>query len=397
MKFSILLPTRNRLDLLRLAVQSVLDQDYGSWEIIISDNASSDDVAGYARSLGDKRIIFVRSEQLIPVTDNWNLALEHASGDYFLMLGDDDCLLRGCLSTAKALIERYDRPEIVYTEAVQYAYPGVLPGRPDPFVQFGYCDFLMGADAPFWLARDEAFRMVRKSLRFEIGFSYNMQHTFVSRPIVEKMQRKGPFFQSPYPDYYATNALFLVAQMILVYPVPLVAIGISPKSFGYFYFNLREEEGVEFLRNIAEPDLAKRVEHVALPGSNMNTSWLLSMEALVRNFGPEMSVQVAYWRYRFMQLRVMAASTSTSDFFARLRGRITIGERTFWFFLLTAKCVGSRLFGRRWQTLQELVLNWIHTSHPKFDPRVTCVPYRDILALSRGESPESLARFRRGR
>lgn len=150
------------------------------------------------------------------------------------------------------------------------------------------------------------------------------------------------------------------------------------------------------MRNIAEPDLAKRVERVALPGSNMNTSWLLSMEALVRNFGSEMPLRAAHWRYRFMQLRVIAASTSASDFFSRLRGRITIGERALWFILLSARSGGSRLFGHRWQGLQELVLNWIHTSHPKFDPRVTPVPYRDILALSRAESPESLARFRRG-
>lgn len=395
MKFSILLPTRNRLELLRFAVQSVLDQDYSSWEIIISDNASSDDVEGYARSLQDERIVYVRSEQLIPVTDNWNLALERAIGDYVLMLGDDDCLMRGCLSTVKALIDRYTQPEIIYTEAVQYAYPGVVPGREEPFVQFGYCEFLRGVEGPFWLARKDAVRMVEKSLRFEIGFSYNMQHTFVSRATVEQMRRKGPFFQSPYPDYYATNALFLVAKRILVYPDPIVAIGISPKSFGFYYFNLREEEGVQFLRNIAAPELAERVENVTLPGSNMNTSWLLSMEALVLNFGSEMPLRSIHWRYRFMQLRVMAASTRASEFFARLRGRLTVGEQAFWFVALAVRSVGAKLFGHRWPFLQESALNWIHTSHPSFDPRVTSVPYSNILALSREETPESLARISR--
>ena len=44
MKFSILLPTRDRLELLKLAVESVRLQDYAEWEIIVSDNASSQDV-----------------------------------------------------------------------------------------------------------------------------------------------------------------------------------------------------------------------------------------------------------------------------------------------------------------------------------------------------------------
>ena len=85
--------------------------------------------------------------------------------------------------------------------------------------------------------------MVRKSLRFEIGFSFNMQHSFVSRAMVSQLRAKGPFFQSPYPDYYATNALFLAAKRILVSPWPLVAIGISPKSFGSYYFGDREKRG----------------------------------------------------------------------------------------------------------------------------------------------------------
>ena len=43
MKFSVLLPTYNRLDLLQYAVESVTRQDYDDWELIISDNQSEDD------------------------------------------------------------------------------------------------------------------------------------------------------------------------------------------------------------------------------------------------------------------------------------------------------------------------------------------------------------------
>ena len=40
MKFSVLLPTRNRLEYLRFAVESVLRQDDPGWELVISDNAA---------------------------------------------------------------------------------------------------------------------------------------------------------------------------------------------------------------------------------------------------------------------------------------------------------------------------------------------------------------------
>jgi len=392
MKFSILLPTRNRLDLLRLAVRSVLEQDYGEWEIVVADNASSEDVGGFVASLRESRVRYVRSDTVLPVTENWNRSLEHSGGDYFIMLGDDDCLMRGCLRTVGTLLKDFARPDVLYTEAVQYAYPGVMPGRRSPFIQFGYCEFMGNARQPFLLDRSEALRMVRKSLRFEIGFGYNMQHSFVSRALVDKLRPKGPFFQSPYPDYYATNAAFLAAERILVSPWPLVAIGISPKSFGWYYFNQREDEGVEFLKNVADPDLAARVKPVTLPGSNMNTSWLLSMEALKRNFSGDTPLAVSYWRYRFIQFRsIFSSSPSLRSFLAILWRRGTTLEITLWSLFAVVVYVQHRLFRNRWPELLNGILDWIHTSHPGFNARIREVPYQDILELQRSEDPIALA------
>ena len=44
----------------------------------------------------------------------------------------------------------------------------------------------------------------------------------------------GPFFRSPFPDYYAMNHLFLRARSIVVDPHPTVVIGVSPRSYGFF-------------------------------------------------------------------------------------------------------------------------------------------------------------------
>jgi hypothetical protein len=81
-----------------------------------------------------------------------------------------------------------------------------------------------------------------------------------------------------------------------------MVIGISPKSFGFYYFNDKENNGNDFLKNIPDEEVVKRVKNVILPGSNMNTSWLLSMETIRKNFGSEYSLQVGHKRYRFWQL-----------------------------------------------------------------------------------------------
>ena len=222
MKFSVLLPTRNRLDLLRFAIETVLRQDYENWEIIVSDNASHEDIRGFVDSLADPRVIYVRSEESIPVTDNWNLALFHCTGDYIIMLGDDDGLLPNYFSYARQVIEAHNHPEVLYTAALLYAYPGVLPNAPNGFViSYEERNIFKGRKTPFILPPKDANQYVAASLDFRVTFDYNMQFFLVSRSAVNRLQVHGAFYQSPYPDYYAANALLHLAPTILIVPIPI--------------------------------------------------------------------------------------------------------------------------------------------------------------------------------
>jgi glycosyltransferase involved in cell wall biosynthesis len=302
MKLSVLLPTRNRLDLLSRAIETVRRQDYDNWEVIISDNFSEEDVAGYIQSLGDSRIKYFRTESFVPVTDNWNNALDKCDGEYVIMLGDDDCLMQGYFSTLSRLIGKFNSPDFVYTNAFLYAYPGVIPSNPDGFLRtYSRRKIFQSASEPFWLNKDDAMEFVKDSLGFRLTFDYNMQFSLVSRKLIEEVRRYGPVFQSPYPDYYATNAMMLKAERILVVPQPLVTIGISPKSFGFYYFNDAESEGNEFLNNLPDQVMVRRLQEVILPGTAMNTSWLISMETLTANFADEFDIEVNYARYRLIQ------------------------------------------------------------------------------------------------
>jgi glycosyltransferase involved in cell wall biosynthesis len=333
MKFSVLLPTRNRLDLLKYAVETVRRQDYADWEIVVSDNFSDEDIGGWVRSLGDERIRYFRTERFVPVTENWNNALTKATGDYIVMLGDDDGLMKGYFSSLRREVERHGDPDFIYTSALLYAYPRVLPGHPDGFLQtYDSADFLRSSTEPFWLGREDAHALVRESLRFKVRFGYNMQFALISRRLVDAMRSKGDFYQSPYPDYYAMNAMMLVAERILVVPRPLVTIGISPKSFGFYYHNDREQGGVEFLKNLPDDAVAQRVRSTILPGTNMNTSWLLAMETLLVNYGHEFKLSVRYPSYRLLQSvqvvrRLLAAAPGASEDVRQLVSRLTPFEK----------------------------------------------------------------------
>lgn len=304
MKFSVLIPTRNRLEYLKFAIASVLQQDDNDFEIIVYDNYSEDDIQGYVKSLGNTRIKYFRTDSFVSVTENWNNAMDASSGDWVVMLGDDDCLMKGYFSIVNKLLLQFPDPDFIYMNAFLFAYPHVLPQYPKGLAKtFGNAGFVIHQKNPYWLPKEEAAKLVRDTFNFKCVFGFNMQFALIKRSFVEKLKRNDKFFHSPYPDYYAMTTLMLFANRILACPYPLVTVGISSKSFGYYYFNNIELKGVGFLNNETEKTKLSKLKDIIFPGTDMNTSWLLSLENIKSNFS-ECTLPINYARYRLLQIIV---------------------------------------------------------------------------------------------
>lgn len=120
-KISILIPTYNRSGYLAEAVESVLAQSYPRIEVIVSDNASTDDtetVAGkYSR---DPRFKYYKNTANLGMVGNWRKAVrDYCSGDWFLILSDDDYLTDpDYLTKAAGLIAQHPDVSLVYADAI---------------------------------------------------------------------------------------------------------------------------------------------------------------------------------------------------------------------------------------------------------------------------------------
>ena len=115
MRFSILLPTRNGGDFLENCVHSILEQDHDDFELLISDNANTDATPEIIRQFkDDSRVVVVRQDSPISVSENWTAALQASCGDYILMMGDDDYLLPGTLRRLDAALRQYAEPDCIH-------------------------------------------------------------------------------------------------------------------------------------------------------------------------------------------------------------------------------------------------------------------------------------------
>ncbi len=279
MKLSVVIPTRNRLELLKKAVISVLEQKDDNWELIISDNASTEDIQGYIKNLNNPRIKYFRSEISLSITESWNRCIDQSTGDYLLMIGDDDILLKNHFQIMRKLLEKYDHPELIYSNAYLYAYPGVLSLFPKGVFQpFGSLYGMPKKEFPFWLDLECKQKLVQETLGFRSIYSTNMQHVLIKRSLFEKVKRNNQFFHSPYPDIYAMSALLMEASRILIYPKESVVIGISSKSHGCYAINRNEQAAMDLLNIKNEMSDISSLKKVVLPGFIVFTYWLGTIE-----------------------------------------------------------------------------------------------------------------------
>lgn len=109
------IPTYNRNSLLKRSLEAALNQDYKNIEVIVSDNASTDDTEKTCLyySQKDSRCKYIRQKINIGVTANFIEVLKNASGELFMWLGDDDwidvnyisvCVHELCADSSMALV-----------------------------------------------------------------------------------------------------------------------------------------------------------------------------------------------------------------------------------------------------------------------------------------------------
>jgi glycosyltransferase involved in cell wall biosynthesis len=93
-KVSFVLPTYNYAQYLTICVHSILAQDYDNLDIVIVDDASSDDTPAVARQLcaEDSRVSYFRHEVNVGPVNNWNTCLEKATGELVWLISADDVL-----------------------------------------------------------------------------------------------------------------------------------------------------------------------------------------------------------------------------------------------------------------------------------------------------------------
>src|SRR5580704_7893981 len=106
LRFSILVPTRQRPDTLLATLATLSWQTGDDYEIVVADNCGDEEVAAVINTVQQRhpRVKHLRSDRVLPMAANWERGLAACSGEYVSVLGDDDGFLPSTLDVVRNVL-----------------------------------------------------------------------------------------------------------------------------------------------------------------------------------------------------------------------------------------------------------------------------------------------------
>ena len=104
---TVVVTTYNRKELLKETIDSILNQTYTNFELIVVDNFSNYDFLKHVKSFEDKRIIAFQNQNNGIIAVNRNFGIKRANGDYIAFCDDDDLWLPNKLETQIRNFDKY--------------------------------------------------------------------------------------------------------------------------------------------------------------------------------------------------------------------------------------------------------------------------------------------------
>ncbi len=205
-RLSIGLPVYNGEKYLAESLDALLGQSYEDFELIISDNASTDDTAGICRrfEMQDSRIRYVRQPRNIGAAPNHNFLFRQSRGELFKWVSADDLYARDLLQRCIDTLDEH--PDVVLahswtaaidsagsvTQSLEYPLATDSPRAPERFrsVLFG-----TGENDYGMLRADDNYGVIRAGIMRRVAPHNSYYHA--DRTIAAEIALYGRFHQTP--------------------------------------------------------------------------------------------------------------------------------------------------------------------------------------------------------
>jgi glycosyltransferase involved in cell wall biosynthesis len=197
-RLSVGLPIYNSQTYLAETFEALLGQNFTDFELIVSDNASTDSTADICQQYAkqDSRIRYFRQPRNIGLAPNHNYTVDQARGELFKWAAGDDLYARDLLGACVNALDKY--PEVV----LAHSYTAMIDGSGTVFRAGEYPLSTSSPRAPerfrstlFDDGGDDDGGIMRTAVLRRIARKDSYHHA--DRTIISELTLQGPFYQVP--------------------------------------------------------------------------------------------------------------------------------------------------------------------------------------------------------
>ena len=199
MKYSFVLPAY-KATFLRDAIDSILNQTYKDFELIIVNDASPEDLTSIVNSYEDERIQYYINEKNVGGTDlvaQWNHCITYATGKYLILASDDDVYHLDYLEKMDVLVEKYPDVNVFRSRVQHMNADGYIRGESKVLDEYqSYVDFLFAMHQGM-ICSGLAYHIFKREELVNIGGFVNFPSAWIADDAtVISLAKKGVVFHN---------------------------------------------------------------------------------------------------------------------------------------------------------------------------------------------------------
>lgn len=224
---SIAIATKDREKYCIQSIQSILSLQNKNIEITLSDNSATTQVKDFVENMQSDQIVYRYDNGPVSSIENFNRAVELTTGEYVMLIGDDDTILPKAIEMAQWAKDN-NIDSVCSKDTIVYYWPKALEKYPDGAVIIPKIKKTLEKIN----AKNELITLLRSGLQNYLLYSLpKTYHGLVKREIFEEIKRRtGHFYGGLSPDLYSAVAVACVGKSHYQIGEPLSVAGVCATS-----------------------------------------------------------------------------------------------------------------------------------------------------------------------